>query len=337
MALAMMTNRLIPFGLVSAILIATIVPAGAANQRPEGLETHALVNEAHTLLHQSQASKASEKQLEQIVLILADRAATPLARELLEALSTREPQVFVRHEEGPAMLPFVDVGAAARYALRQWQRAAGRADALRTTRAADAGFISEYLAATPARQAGMVDAIRASQSKDLLVYRDELARRIIEPEADKLAAAFVQILMDAELCQQLITTGTPPVALAILREVNSLFGADTGLNILHMAFDRPAIASAALFEIGALIATLPAAEHLLWDTLADRTLGGSAAAVLARHADSATVNQLLGILRGTDDELLQKRALLALRLSEDQRGLQLANEWLAERHNTGSR
>jgi len=67
----------------------------------------------------------------------------------------------------------------------------------------------------------------------------------------------------------------------------------------------------------------------LWTSLSDPGLGSSAAAVLARHADRNTVNRLATLLDSTEN-LVQKRALLALRLSGDARAKQIARDWLAQ-------
>ena len=129
---------------VLALLAAGCLAAVATAHASQA--TGALAAEARALAA-ADPTAASETRLNDIVGDLAARRDDPQARALLEELALREQKVFVRRTEGPAMIPLVDVGAAARAALKYWDRQSAFDGAMLATRSARPGLVEQYLAA----------------------------------------------------------------------------------------------------------------------------------------------------------------------------------------------
>lgn len=326
-----MKRLIIPF----AILLLPLSPVSAAGGQ-DAAAISELLAEAHLVLLRKTTDKASEKSLEQIVLALASRTETAATRELLEQLATRVPTVFVPHDEGGAMIPYVDVGAAARVTLRTWQRRAA-SDATRALiQSGKPALLDTYFSANPNRQIGMIEAVSDARTRDLVIYRDELLNRINEAGSDRLAAEMARKLNDVTLYEAVIASASAPVALKTVRQLPDATDADTALSLMRQALGRADIASATVFEIGRLSTTLPAADRMLWELLEDPQLGGSAAAALAGQASHGTVDRLIRLLATNKSQTAKQRIVLALRLSGDEHGRRVADEWLKIKTNSGA-
>ncbi|NNF66373.1 MAG: hypothetical protein HKM98_02585 [Gammaproteobacteria bacterium] len=295
------------------VLYLTLMQFASANGNQPSAKSEILLTQTQKLLAENKVTKQSEKQLEQNVLAFASQEPAQGSKQLLAELSLREPKILVPHEEGNVLVPFVDVGAAARYVLRYWERQEARQFALRASAAADTRFLDKYFSSDANRQSGFIDAVNDAPEQDLLLYRDELLEKISLYGADRLAAAMAKSLGDAGLHRQVIRNGSAPVALATLPVLQENLGVVAALPLLQLALSRDDIASAAVFEIAQLGGTLPQANDLLWQLIADPEHGSSAAAAIARYADRHAVNKLSSLL-SSPDSLLRNRASLALRL-----------------------
>ncbi|MBT8136970.1 MAG: hypothetical protein KJO54_08170 [Gammaproteobacteria bacterium] len=273
---------------------------------------------AAALAAKAEVSVDSETRLWQLVQQLGRQEETIDARQLLEQLALRPPQVFVRHEEGNAMVPQSDVGAAARFALREWDRRnAGRA-ALRHARSGDQQLLDNYFAGGATTRAGIIDAVRAMPAKYLPVFSHEVEARLGDDDG-ALAAEFAHALADSNLYVKVLAQSRSDVAISALNRLTKTLDAPAALAVLKTALQRPEIASAAAFAIGRLRPQLAAADELMWRLLADRTLGATAAAILAREANRHTLARLEAIAGQTDNWWLQQRARLALQLAGNSR------------------
>lgn len=276
-------------------------------------------------LSSAPVSADSEQRLNAIVLDLSSRRGDPQARALLEELALREPQVFVRHEEGPAMIPLVDVGAAARAALRDWDRAAAFDAATSTMRAGRPGFVADYFAAGDNARRGMLDAVGQMDAVSLAALRNDIRDALGQPEGDALAAAAALALNDAELAAMVMAQGTDAVVQRLIARIPAAFGHTDALQLLQAAFERKAVASLALFQV-ATLPTKPAADTI-WRSLSDPELGATAAAILARRNDRETTQRLLELMKTTRVALTRQRARLALALSADPYAQAEARNW----------
>lgn len=269
-------------------------------------------------------SEASEQRLDAIVRALSRAPRDPQTEAWLIELSDRAPQVLVPINEGPALVPLVDVGAAARVVLRQWRRREAAVTTAQSLRQRQPSALAEYFVAGPERRQGVLDAIAAG-GLDLLAYRDEAWASFAAPGGDELAAAVGVALADEALLVRVVTEGTAPVALRLLRSEHTRLGKRVRLTLLHNALQRPALASAALFAIADM--SPGDAEPLLWESLGDAVLGATAATIIARDADRHTLSRLAAMIDSDAPLLTRQRAALALALSDDAEAQALAHAW----------
>ncbi len=259
------------------------------------------------------ATRDSEKRLEEAVLEIGRTKRNDAAHALLESLADRPPQVWITHEEGSAQVPYVDVAATARFVLRSWRRSDAKGAALAKLRALDPALIEKYLAGDADERAGILDALDDAPADSLLTLRNAAIDRVTKADGGKLAQALAGRLADRELQESVLRNGTSAVVLRALPELARTFGPQAALAMLETAMRRDELASAALFQVGALTEKLPAAENRVWQALGDPRLGATAATIIARSADRHAIEQLE--LLATGDEPLQRQhALLALRL-----------------------
>ncbi len=263
---------------------------------------------------------ARERLLRDGVLALATLPADSASRRFVEQLTTRPVAVRVWHSEGheQVSVPLFDVAAAASSVLRQWNRAAVRDAAV--DRALTGGPLVpagwRQANASDVRVRGIADAVERLPAATLQRQREALAR--LAEAAPQWAPAIVPAaarLGDVELFVAVVRGAEPGDAVRALPKVATLADSTRALDVLRVAAERPAVASAALFEAGRLAQRDPSAVDWLFTVLGDRTHGGSAAAALARLDDPAVERRLIDVLTGTDDEPRRARAALALWLT----------------------
>jgi hypothetical protein len=246
--------------------------------------------------------------------------ATPATRALASELATRAPRVFIRvePEHGRQAVPLYDVGAAARYALRDWERAEARVAATRSLSLGsnDALMSWQREAARSAVRDGIADAFAAAGAGTLERQRPAIAAAIRSGrDVDAVALVLARRLRDAELFSLIIGYAEPASALAALQWALRDLDPGASVDVLSVAADRQPIASAALLAAGRLASAEPAARELLFRRLADPVSGESAAAALARLDDPGIAAQLAMRLQTTKDEPTRRRVALALKLN----------------------
>ncbi|NND60915.1 MAG: hypothetical protein HKN49_11680 [Gammaproteobacteria bacterium] len=290
------------------VLVASIAPAFAT---PPG----AGISEARERMT-APVSAENEQRLLQIVRDFAAHPDDISVRALVSELAGREPQVYVRHTEGPMLVPLVDVGAYARYLLTQWERAATSKQVTARAAKGEPGLVEAYLAAKPHQRQAMTDAIEALPVEELIVYRESFLAAAGKPSSTAMVAAAALRLTDAQLLRTAIEKGEGKQLQRFVPSIRPAFDSVQAARLLDaVVIHHPELASMAILEIGAI--NDAGADKRIWSYLADTEHGGSAAAVLARRGDSTTVQRLLELADSAPDRLLRQRARLALRLHSD--------------------
>jgi hypothetical protein len=303
-------------------------PASAAaarlSQHASRGSTDAVVAELRAILVDPTLEPAAQEWLLDAGLhALHGLPVTPAARALAEELAIRPPRVYVQvePEHGNRAVPLYDVGAVARYAIRDWTRdeartAAAQALARGSPAALEGWSPQDTSRRGMARRDGILDAWRSAKIKQLAGQRAAvLAAMRAGRDTDGIALELARRLHDAELYSLTVGYAEPAVALAAVTGAMRDLDAASALDVLGKAADREPIASAALLAIGRLAETDATARRLLFDRLSDPVSGESAAAALARIDDPGVTAQLAARLATAKDEPTRRRLALALRLN----------------------
>ena len=254
------------------------------------------------------------------VLALATLKADNASRQFVEQLTSHPVTVRVWHSEGQhqASVPLYDVAAAAKVTLRVWNRTAVREAAVE--RALHDGPLvpADWLRSgrDDERIQAVVEAVDALPAAILQRQREAMARLIEQhPYWAPAVTAAAARLEDSELFVAVVRRAESGAAVRALPKITALPDSARALALLRTAAQRPAVASAALFEASRLARRDTAAVEWLFDMLGDADHGGSAAAAIARLDDPAVEGRLVHLLNDTNDEELGARAALALWLS----------------------
>ena len=303
-------------------------PASAAaariRQHVSRGSTDAVVGELRAVLADPTFEPAAQEWLLEAGLhTLRDLPVTPGARALAEELAMRPPRLYVQvePEHGNRAVPLYDVGAVARYALRDWIRDEARAAtalalALGSPAALDGWSPQDTSPQAMATRDGILDAWRGAKIAQLAGQRAAVVAALrTGRDADRIALELARRLRDAELYSLTIGYAEPAVALAAVQGAMRDLDPASALGVLGKAADREPIASAALLAIGRLAETDAAARQLLFDRLSDPVSGASAAAALAHIEDTGVAAQLATRLATAKDEPMRRRLALALRLN----------------------
>ena len=286
--------------------------------------TDAVVRELRVVLSDATLEPAArEWLLESGLHTLRRLPVTPAARGLADELSAWAPRVYARvePEHGDQAVPLYDVGAVARYALREWVRSEARVSAAQALMTGKTDALETWLAQDESPRAmavrdGILDAWRAAKVEQLARQRTALVAAMrAGRDADHLALELARRLRDAELYSLTIGYAEPAVALAAVQAVERELDQPTALDVLGQAADREPIASAALLAIGRLSRVDGAGQQMLLDRLSDPVSGNSAAAALARIDDPGVTARLGTRLTEARDESTRRRVALALRLN----------------------
>jgi hypothetical protein len=232
----------------------------------------------------------------------------------LVALGARAPAVLVWHADGAlrTAVPFRDVAAAARYALRRH----GEEDARARTAAALARGEDPFVGVGPdpahARRGLQLAFARAPQAQ-LAAVRDYVFAAAASGQHAGIALLVARRLGDADLARAALGHAHARDALALVRAARAAF-AESAFDVLDAASRREDVASAALLEMGALLATEPRAQATLFALLADDARAGSAAAALGAAHDAGIARALADWVVARRDERIASRGVLALRL-----------------------
>lgn len=244
--------------------------------------------------------------------LAAVRVPLPDVRDALAMLASHAPTVLVWHEDGPlrTAVPFRDVAAAARYALRRH----AEEDAVARIAAALARGNDPFAAASPEHaDRGLRLALARAPEAQLAAARAHFVAAAASEEHAGAALVVARRLRDADLARAALVHAPARDALALVRAARTELP-DAAFDVLHAAAQREDVASAALLEMGALIATEPRAQATLFALLADDARAGSAAAALASAHDAAIARALEDWIVAHAAELIARRGVLALRL-----------------------
>ena len=257
----------------------------------------------------------------QAALSLLAAARDAEGRRLLTEMSALASRSMTLHEDGGHRIPvpYADPGAAARSVLRSWDRFDARDASL-------AAMVRGTDALAPLANSGglRADRIRGIElafdmatTAELSVQREAVrAALMTDATITGIAARLALRTADVQLAREVIEYGTGRAQLDLALGLRDSFNAIQTTELLIAATAQPAIASAAVLQLGLLTTGSTTARDRLLGLLPDTTLGGSAAQALATNMDATTLSALSAVLdRGVDD-LGTRRAILTLRLSE---------------------
>lgn len=264
---------------------------------------------------------ARDRLLRELALALARVIPDGNARGLIAELAHRPPgvRVWLRESHPGIDVLLYDVAAAARYTSRRWVDESDRRSARVALEGADLGLVDRFAAGDDTFRKGIVAALDDVPLSSLHAFRDPAALAFQDGaavDALALALALALRLRDRDLATTLALHGDAALVVHALPRIRAAFTPADALAVLESALSRPALASAVLFEIGRLAAVEPRAREVLFAVLDEPGSGGSAAAALARLDDAAVAWELGRRLESGESGLPERRALLALRLSD---------------------
>lgn len=262
---------------------------------------------------------ARERLLREVALALARAAPDATARTLIGRFAQRPPavRVWLREDGHRTAVTWFDVAGAARYTTRRWAERAAEAEASAALTAASVDLVEKFAAGDDAFRRGAVNAVQRAPAERLLALRDPIASALqTDPSFAALALPLALDLGDVALLSSAVGTGDAATVLVALQGIAAALSPADALSVLEAALPRADVGSAAMFEIGRLADREPAAVQTLFASLDDAGLGGSAAAALARLEDPAVALELGRRLSNGASGLPERRALLALRLSD---------------------
>lgn len=254
-------------------------------------------------------------------ILIRLRAANPDAQteRFVTGLLAYDSKTYVMHEEGPLPIAVYPIADAARGTLGAWQRRSAErrmSDAftrgdVRGLRALRAPGTDDY--------PGVLAALRDADALTIARAGEWLTVNADGSNYYEARAVVALRTHDAARVSDLLEIGRGPEAVRLLRAVRTHFDASQAFELLEDATDNPELASAAVYEIDALRSAGLASrvDNYLIDTLADKTLGATAAAVVARRGDHRLFERVADTLaapRASHDQ--QARAVLALTLAD---------------------
>lgn len=254
---------------------------------------------------------------------LSDLDANAVGPEVLAFLSNYQPVTLVAHDDHPAMVvPLFNVRAAAAGLRNHWDRQQASSRASNLLAGPSDQLLWAYLAARPAERRGFEDALEYGPSGQLSKLGWS-ALTLLEgnPELTLLTARAGMNSGDFELLKQSIALGGGPDLHRILAAASRELSADEGVQLLHHSLHLGSDSKAALAIAQLAPARLDdsAVRETLFETLADQTLGASAALVLGASADPE-IQARLNELASNKDSLAGQRAALAVSTRQADRG-----------------
>lgn len=287
-----------------------------AQSNMDGLAAHLRQLQSDATLNDA----ARERLLRETVLDLATLTPQPEIKSEIRSLSGYQAKAWIIDDEHghPERFPAYDVAAAARFVEQRWQETAARNTAAAAIVRSEIAVIDRYISGSAAERKGIEEAFAAATPERVTLYADDLQLRLAAgaPVAG-LARVVALVSGDGALLETVILEAPPREALRALATIDPADGSPGSLAILAAASERDATASAALLRIAPLATTDASVRRLLFNALGGPH-GASAAAALARRRDPGIIDALAGILNNSEDDLQRRRALLALRLTDNQ-------------------
>lgn len=238
----------------------------------------------------------------------------------LEILTDYESRVLEAHPEsrGALMVPRFDIAGAAAGSIEQARRrlevrelagqlATAPADFWREAAGGDSGSLAPGVQTEIVTRAA-IDTLQAGRPSLATAWR-------ADPRLTPAMAAVAVRLGDAAMAEAVLARGAGPYALRLVGRLAEVFSPDQAAALLTGAVRRPALASAAVMELGRLARRAPAARDWLVAQLDDTRHGASAAAALARLGEPSVVDKAVESLVPAKTEAGLRNRLLLLHLS----------------------
>jgi hypothetical protein len=246
---------------------------------------------------------------------LGDLPAAAVGPEVLNYLMTYRPRTLVPHDDHEfAGIPLFNIPAAAAGATSLWARDEGWARARQLFAQGSQAWLDEYLDADAAQRRGFVDALEAAGGEQLLDL-GYLAVDALPQEAalTVIAARSGLLLSDPDLFQRSVSRGDGPALAPALRAATVVFDANQLEAILRHTIEHANVhtASLALAELAPGVIEYETVASLLFDSLAHRELGPTAALVLGSSTDPEIQDRLAAIANG-EPGLASWRATVAI-------------------------
>lgn len=235
----------------------------------------------------------------------------------LDWLLAYESQVLVPHPEAGIQypVPLYRVSTAAQGSRNAWTYATARSQTLELIENKNLQAIDFTKSSDVVSRRGAVAAFRDASPAALEALRgDLLAGTKSSPELAPVTAIAAKRLSDTDLYGAVLASPDQEAALSILPGVVDSFPPETAFQLLIVGVNNESLASASLLQMARLHGQVPGADELLFATLSDRKLGGSAAAALAGTRDPEVVRRVDALLADSTDRIVQARAVLALQL-----------------------
>ncbi len=337
--------RLVPPLLVSAILVATAVPV-AAETEPAVLDRSVIALRilAPDVMKARQQLDASfdDGNINWIAVeaVLAQRDLDDVAREFLlygvltririfepdtqaerfvERLLTYDSKTYVMHEEGPLPITVYPIADAARGTLAAWHRRSVERQTTAALSAGDVRSLEALQAPGTDEYRAVLDALQNANTLATARAGEWLAANADSSDYYEARVVVALKTYDAARTSELLEFGRGPEAVRLLKAVRTHFDPAVAFELLDDATRNPLLASAAVYEIDALgkAGLASQVDDYLLDTLRDKTLGATAAAVVARRGDHRLFERVADtLLAPTATRDQQARAVLALTLAD---------------------
>jgi hypothetical protein len=246
---------------------------------------------------------------------LSDLDAGSVDHQVLDFLSRFEAHTFVPHDEHPAMaIPLFNIRAAASGARNRWSRQKASLLAENLLQESPERWLMSYLAASAVERRGFADALKFASAGQLITLGWTALESLQEkPELTLIAARAGMDSGDLELLQQSILQGGGPDLPGMLKAASSKLSSVESIDLLRhsMQFGSESKAALAIAQLAPGQLDEPAVRDMLFDLLADRELGASAALVLSASLEPEIQDRLRQIATEKDG-LAAHRARAAL-------------------------
>jgi len=256
------------------------------------------------------------------------RASPPSAagRAWLQWLAAEPVRLYQRHEEtaGDWFVPALQVPMRAQGTLELWQHVERRDGWVQAFRTQPRAALRRLDSADASDIDAAADAVSQLSTADFAAVRVEFDR--IDP-APALWLAAAQRAADPQAVRRLLDRGQPAQRLAALTLAVDTLGPAEAQTVLDLAAEQPALASAATLALARIAVEHPPALQRLQSRLADKALGSSAAAALARIPSPDRVERIESMLKSSTDARSAGNLVLALRLEDSADARAVLQRW----------
>jgi hypothetical protein len=259
---------------------------------------------------------AREAALLQFTRSLATRSSQSVDPDILQYLSEYQTQVMVFGEHGSEQ-PLFNIRAAAAGVENGWLRIDSARQASLILNESPGNWLAMFSTALhPAQRSGYLDALQEADPATILAVQNQsLQLPGDSPELTAVLAATIFLTNDPATAQWLLLSGKGAPLAPALNKLSVTFSIDELARLLEFAIQQAPLETAALAIAawGPQLSSQPAIQQLLLDTLAEPTLGSSAALALANKPNIQTIRELQ--LLSNSEGLGAERARMALEIN----------------------